>query len=328
MRFYARMQNLKHIIFALSLLFVVMSCDEESQIEKEIAAIDISLEIDRFDQIFAAASIEDLHKLKSDYPFMFSKRYPDSLWIQRMQDTLQKQLSSEVNLAFGDFGEIEDELEQLFRHLRYCFPEFKQPRVITVTSEVDYRNKVIVTDTIALIALDTYLGADHVFYGSIQNYLKQNFTKDQVIPDMAQEYAKKYAYQPRTKTLLEEMIYHGKLLYFKDKVIPFKSDEEKIGYSMEQLAWAQENESEIWRYFVDRELLYSTDSKLPSRFINPAPFSKFYLELDGESPGRLGQYMGWQIVRAYMDKTDSTLKRMLITDAESIFKDSKYKPRK
>ncbi len=328
MRFYVRMNHLKPVFIAFFLLLFVMSCDEESRTQKEIAAIEVSLNIDRFDQVFASAKPEDLPQLKAVYPFMFSDRYADSLWVNRMTDSLQQQLSSAVTTVFGDFTEEEGELEQLFQHLHYYFPETKDPRIITVTSEVDYRNKVIVTDTIVLIALDTYLGEDHEFYGGIQKYLRQNFKKDQILPDMAQEYAKKYAYQAKTKTLLEEMIYHGKLLYVTDRVIPFKPEELRIGYSKEQLAWAQENESEIWRYFVDRELLFSTDSKLPARFINPAPFSKFYLELDGESPGRLGQYIGWQIVRAYMDKTDSTLKRMLITDGETIFKDSNFKPRK
>ena len=82
-------------------------------------------------------------------------------------------------------------------------------------------------------------------------------------------------------------------------------------------------------YFVEKELLYSTDSKLPSRFINPAPFSKFYLEdIDSESPGRLGRYIGWQIVRAYMEHNDVPLKDMLMTSPEEIFNNSKFKPRK
>ena len=84
----------------------------------------------------------------------------------------------------------------------------------------------------------------------------------------------------------------------------------------------------IWRYFVERELLYDTDPKLLTRFINPAPFSKFDLELDSESPGCLGQYIGWQIVNAYMKNNDVTLQQMLSTKAEDIFKNSKFKPRK
>ena len=125
------------------------------------------------------------------------------------------------------------------------------------------------------------------------------------------------------------MIYFGKLLYFKDAVIPFKSEAERIGYTEAELDWARANEDYIWRYFVERELLYSTDSKLPSRFINPAPFTKFYLEeIDAESPGGLGQYMGWQIVRAYMKNNEVSLRDLLIADPEEIFNKSKFKPRK
>ena len=147
--------------------------------------------------------------------------------------------------------------------------------------------------------------------------------------DLSGAYAEKYIYQSPRKTLLDEMIYYGKVLYFNDLMIPFKSESERIGYTDEELKWAQANESYIWRYFVERELLYSTDSKLPNRFINPAPFTKFYLEeIDSESPGRLGQYMGWQIVRAYMENNDVTLKELLVNSSEAIFNNSKFKPRK
>ncbi|NND10715.1 MAG: gliding motility lipoprotein GldB [Flavobacteriaceae bacterium] len=319
---------MKHFLLALFMLFFLVACNKTSQQEKDIAQINVDFSIERFERAFASSTPEDLSALKESYPFMFSDRYPDSLWISRMQDTLQQQLFAEVNDKFKDLSEVEEELTALFQHLTYYFPENKVPRVISVTSDVDYRSKVIVTDTIVLISLDTYLGEDHEFYGSIQKYLKQNFKKEQIVSDLAEEYAKKHVFQSKQKTLLDEMIYHGKLLYFKDQVIPFKTDAEKIGYSQEELNWAMENESEIWRYFVERELLYSTDSQLPSRFINPAPFSKFYLELDAESPGRLGRYIGWQIVKAYMNNTDNTFKNMLITDAETIFKESRFKPRK
>src|SRR5690606_8134632 len=108
----------------------------------------------------------------------------------------------------------------------------------------------------------------------------------------------------------------------------FKSDAEKIGYSQEQLAWAQANESEIWRYFIERELLFSTDNSLAGRFIADAPFSKFYLELDSESQDKIGQYLGWQIVRSYMKNNDMPFMQMLQMDADEIFNKPKCKPRK
>lgn len=313
----------------LLLIAIAVSCKKENRLEDDIAEINTDIKVERFDELFAQVGPNDLPKLKTAYPFMFSEKFNDSFWLAKKADTLQVQLFHEVGKTFENFEGIEFEIESLFNHLKYYFPEFNPPRIITTTNDVDYRNKVIVTDSIVVIALDTYLGNDHEFYGSIPKYLRALLKKEQMVVDLAEAYAKKHIYQAQNKTLLDEMIYFGKQLYFKEAVVPFKTDSERIGYTETQLDWAIANESYIWRFFVERELLFSTDSKLPSRFINPAPFSKFYLEeIDADSPGRLGQYIGWQIVRAYMQQNDVTLKEMLITSTEDIFNNSKFKPRK
>ena len=288
----------------------------------------MSVAIERFDLAFGEAKPTDLNKLKEAFPFMFSKKYVDSFWIAKMQDTFQIELNNEAKQVYPNLNVVEGEVENLFQHLKYYFKEFKKPRLVSATSFVDYRNKVIVTDTITLIAIDTYLGKDHHFYDGIQKYISANFTQDQIVVDLAAEYAKNYIYPKQNKTLLDEMIYFGKQLYFKDVMIPFKSDAEKIGYSAQQLEWSQANEAQVWHYFVERELLFSTDSKLPNRFINPAPFSKFQLEIiDKESPGRIGQYIGWQIVKAYMKNNDVSLKEMLTMNADDLFNKSNFKPK-
>jgi gliding motility-associated lipoprotein GldB len=319
---------MNNLIFFICILILAVSCKSEDPIEKEIAAIPVDVNVERFDLAFKNAQPSELPKLKQAYPFMFSERIPDSLWIMRMNDTLQQLLASEVEKTFNNFQSVEDDIEALFQHLKYYDKTFKEPRIITVTSDVDYRNKSIVTDTIVIIALDTYLGANHEFYVDIPKYITQNMEKSQVVSDLATNYSGKYIFQSQRKTLLDEMIYFGKQLYFKDKMIPFKTDAEKIGYTQSQLDWSIANESYIWQYFVERELLFSTDSSLPARFLAPAPFSKFYLELDNESPGRLGQYIGWQIVKAYMENNDVSLMDMLQKDAAEIFNNSKFKPRK
>jgi len=317
------------ITFLFFITLIIFSCKKEGQLENDIANINTDIKVERFDRFVAEASLKDFNKLKQAYPFMFSEKDNDSTWMKTKSDTLQIQLLDEVNKVFGDFNETEIEIESLFNHIKYYFPEFNPPRVITTTSFVDFRNRVFVSDTISVLALDSYLGSDHEFYINIQKFIAANLKKEQIVVDLAQEYAKKYIYQKQNKTLLDEMIYFGKQLYFKDVVLPFKTEAERIGYSQDELDWAIANESLIWRYFVERELLFSTDSKLLSRFINPAPFSKFYLEgIDTESPGRIGQYIGWQIVRAYMEQNDVTLKDMLTTSVEDIFNNSKFKPRK
>jgi gliding motility-associated lipoprotein GldB len=319
---------MKNIGFAILLLLFLISCGNDNQLEKDISKIDVNFKIERFDLAFAHATPKDLPKLKETFPFLFSKRVEDSVWVDKMKDTLQLQLAAEVEKKFSNFKTIDNGIESLFQHLKYYDKTFKEPRIITVTSNVDYRNKTIVTDSIVLISLDTYLGTDHKFYEEIPRFMANNMKPSQIVPDLAANYADKYIYPSQRKTLLDEMIYFGKELYFKDKMIPFVSDAEKIGYTQAQLDWSIANESYIWRYFVEKELLFSTDNTLPSRFTAQGPFSKFYLQLDNESPGRIGQYIGWQIVRAYMEHNKVSLMDMLQKDATEIFNNSKFKPRK
>ncbi|MEO5789485.1 gliding motility lipoprotein GldB [Gelidibacter sp.] len=319
---------MKNVGFLIVLLLFFNACKKDNQLESEISKIDVDVNVERFDLAFADAKPADLPKLKAAYPFLFSERIPDSIWIERMNDTLQKELSSEVKKTFAKFDDVEDDIRSLFQHLKYYDKIFKVPRIITVTSDVDYRNKTIVTDTIVLISLDTYLGADHHFYEGIQRYLTLRMERSQIVSDLASDYSEHYILQNKSKTLLDDMIYYGKELYFKDKMIPFKSDAEKIGYTEAQLEWVKENESEVWLYFIERELLFSTDNSLAGRFIADAPFSKFYLELDSESPDRIGQYIGWQIVRSYMKNNEVSFMDMMKMNAEDIFNNSKFKPRK
>ncbi|WP_040248226.1 gliding motility lipoprotein GldB [Psychroserpens mesophilus] len=319
---------MKKIYCIFFLLIIAFSCKKEDQIESEIAKVEVDFLVERFDRAFAEATPKDLNQLKETFPFLFSKHVPDSVFIARMTDTLQNELLDQVDKKFNNFSDIENDITRLFQHLKYYDVTFSEPRVVTLTNDVKYRDKVIVTDTIVLIPLDNYLGEDHEYYMNIPKYITQNMKPSQIVSNLASEYAKRYTFQSQKKTLLDDMIYFGKQLYFKDKMTPFMSDEEKIGYTTSQLEFAKANEAQIWTNFIENEYLYSTDSSLPGRFIADAPFSKFYLQLDRESPGRLGQYIGWQIVRAYMNNNDITFLEMMKKDAVEIFNKSNYKPPK
>ncbi|MUP46710.1 gliding motility lipoprotein GldB [Gramella sp. BOM4] len=314
--------------FFLLVVFLMIGCNETSETEEKIEQVNVEFEVVRFDRLFAEATEENLSELQAQYPFLFPEQYPDSIWVQKLTDSLQLEIEEEVHKSFPEFSGINDELHSLFQHTKYYFPDFEAPDVITVTSEVDYKNKVIYSEDYMFIALDTYLGEDHKFYIGLQEYLKKNFRESQISVDAATEIAENYVPAPDSRTFLAHMLYYGKILYLKDKLIPFKDDAEKIGYTQKELDWAASNEDQIWRYFVENELLFDTDSQLYSRFLYPAPFSKFYLQLDAESPARLGQYIGWMIIRSYMDKNDVSINKMLNTSAEELFNNAKYKPKK
>ncbi len=315
--------------FPILALILLISCREENKLEKEISKIPLDLRLERFDREFGQASPRDIPKLKSKYPYLFPKQFPDSIWTLKLKDTIQQELLSEVDKAFGDFSEQESELTSLFQHVKHYFPGYHTPKVVTLTSEVQYDNRVVLTDSLLLLGLDNYLGEDHHFYRSVSRYIAKGLDKQYLVSDVTGAFARTINRYPRNRTFLSRMVYHGKELYLKDKLIPAASDAQKIKYTGEELEWAIENEEQIWRYFVENELLYSTDSSLDRRFLDPAPFSKFQLELDSESPGRLGRYMGWQIVRTFMDKNQGvSLTQLLDIPADDLFKKSNYKPKK
>ncbi|WP_432412884.1 gliding motility lipoprotein GldB [Rasiella sp. SM2506] len=319
--------NMKYILLIVSIVIFV-SCNETSKIEKEIEAIPVEVKVMRLDQEFGSATPETLSALKKKYTVFFPQQFHDSIWIGNMQDTIQQQLVQEINKVFPDNEKIEAQLVPLFRHLKYYFPEFKEPTVVGVTSDVDYQHKVIVADTLLVLALDTYLGSEHEFYENIKKYISINLKSSQIGPDVVKAYAQQLVSGPKQRTLLAQMVYFGKQLYLKDVLLPAISDAEKMGYTDAEMQWANDNEEDMWRYFIEKELLYNTDPKLAPRFILDAPFSKFYLEIDNESPGRIGQYLGWQMVRAFMENNDVTVPQLLIKSADEIFKNSKYKPTK
>ncbi len=318
---------MKKIFLILTFIIAFVSCDKKTKEEKAIESIPVEIEVIRFDKLFFETPPADLNRLKKEFPYFFPIGNEDSVWINKMQNPLWRELYTDVQKKYSDFEPVKKELETLFKHIKYNFPETKTPKVITLISEMDYNNKVVYTDSLLIISLELYLGKDHKFY-QFPSYLKQNFEQKQIIPDVVSSFSK-YKIAPATdSSLLSQMIYFGKQLYLKDDLIPQYSDAEKIGYTIEHLKWCEDNESYIWRYFIEKQLLYSDEQKLNNRFINPAPFSKFYLEIDNESPGRVGVWIGWQIVRSYMKNNEVPVQQMLKMNAKELFEKSKYKPKK
>lgn len=321
---------MKKTILILTLMVFIISCKKENETEAKIAEVPVpKVEVIRFDNIFYDSRPEDLAGVKKQFPYFFPAGNEDAVWIGKIKDPLLQELHKEVDAKFPNTNALEQDLGSFFQHAKYYFPETTTPKVITLLSEMDYQSRVIYTDTLLLVSLDLYLGKDHKFYVDFPKYQRKEFEPAQILPDVVSSFSMGKIAPPRDRSLLSLMVYYGKELYLKDLLIPETADHDKIAYTKEELEWAEVNEAEIWRYFVDKKILFDTDPKLPGRFINPAPFSKFYLELDNESPGRIGQWLGWQIVRAYMQNNKNIpLQQLLATDAKTIFDNSKYKPKK
>ncbi|WP_289665130.1 gliding motility lipoprotein GldB [Flavobacterium panacagri] len=314
--------------FAVVLCLFFLSCDQKSKVEKEVEEIPVDVKVERFDKVFFETKPEDLAKIKKQYPFFFPAGNDDNVWLQKMQEPIWREVYDEVQKKYGNFEPVREEFNALFQHVKYYFPKTKIPKVITVIGEMDYNAKAIYADSLVVVALELYLGKEHKFY-EFPNYLKQNFEEKQIMPDVVSSFSYRNILNSVDKSLVSQMIFEGKQLYAKDLLLPNYTDAEKMGYTPEQIKWCEENEAYMWRYFIENEMLYSDDQKLTSRFIAPAPFSKFFLEIDNDSPGRVGAWIGWQMVRSYMkNNSDVSLAELFKIEPKEIFEKSKYKPKK
>ncbi|NRT13845.1 gliding motility-associated lipoprotein GldB [Flavobacterium sp. 28A] len=318
---------MKIYVYSILLCWFFVSCGKKDRIEREIREIPVDIKVTRFDKIFFETAPEDLGKIKKEFPYFFPAGNDDQIWLEKMSNSQWRELYGEVQKKYSVIDPVKTDLTALVQHLKYYFPKTKTPKLITIISEMDYTNKAIYADSLVIVSLEMYLGKEHRFY-EFPNYIKQNFEEKQIMADVVSSFSKRKITPDVSKNFLSRMVTAGKELYLKDLLLPEYSDADKIGYTPEQIKWCEENENYMWRYFIEKQMLYSDDQKLTSRFVGPAPFSKFYLEIDNESPGQVGAWIGWQIVRSYMENNEVSLQQLLELNAKEIFEKSKYKPKK
>ena len=239
---------------------------KKEKIEVDVSNIPVTVEVKRFEQDFYSADASKLPELKQKYPLLFPLNTPDSIWVNKMQDTDEQELFREVNTRFVDFRKESAQLTALFKHVKYYYPTFKTPKVYTVMSNIDYQNKVIYADSLLFISLDVFLGKDKKVYQDFPDYLKQNFTKNHLIVAVAKALAEREVPRTNNRTFVSRMVQRGKLYYLIEAFLPKVKDAYKMGYTQEQLDWADFNDVQMWKYFVEKELLFSNDQELNRRF--------------------------------------------------------------
>lgn len=325
-----KVMNYKWIGIILFLAFAkaTISCTSTTDLEKEIAAIPVDVELVQFHNEFARSTPDDLDSLKLKYPRLFDYRAPDSLYLRKLmgRDSIQNILQNAVEKADFDYNKMEYDVENIMRHIKYYFPEFQPTPIITILSEVEYNYQIIPTEEALYISLDTYLGKDHELYIGINKYIKNNLNIEQLPADVALAYANLFVEPTMDRTLLGSMIYHGKLHYLQKQFAPEEKGDHIFNYTPEKYDFTVKNEEQMWRYLIGEELVFSTDARLLSRFILPAPFSKFYLDIDQETPGGVGRYLGYRIVESFMKNNNVDLEAMIALPADELFNRSKYKP--
>ncbi|SDR67388.1 protein involved in gliding motility GldB [Polaribacter sp. KT25b] len=312
----------------LMVLCLFFSCSDKNSNQIDVSKINVDFSVNRYDVDFYNTTNESLPKLKQKYPYLFPQEFTDSIVFAKINNKDEQELFAETQKIYKNLSSEEKELTSLFKYVKYYNSDFKEPNVVTILSNIDYDSRVIYADSLLLISLDVYLGENHKFYGDYPKYIKENNTKNHIIVDVANTIIDKQVNLSNKRDFIAKMIFEGKKMYLLDMYLPSISDREKIGYSQDKINWATRNEEQIWMYFIDKKLLFSTDTKLNQRFLENAPFSKFYMEQDNLSPGRIGVWLGWQIVRSYMKHNNVSLQELLKIDESDLFNKSKYKPKK
>jgi hypothetical protein len=151
-------------------------------------------------------------------------------------------------------------------------------------------------------------------------------TPDHIVPEVMKALAGSiYPENPSAMTLLEQMTEAGKTQYWLDAMLPDYPVYLRFSYTQGQVDWITKNEPHIWAAIIENNMLYSTDGKNARVFLADGPYTT---EFGKETPPRMGEWIGWQIVKSYMDKNPGvTLEQLLAEkDAQKILTLSGYKP--
>jgi hypothetical protein len=299
-------------------LLNILACSQEEKAT--------SVAIIRFENEFYNSNERSLPELMNKYPFFFPKKYSISIWNQFLKDSVKLEIFKETQKIFQNFDSIANEIELIFNNSKSLFPKFLSPKVFTLNSQSEYSNRIIYADSLMFISLDSYLGKD--YYPELPSYISQKMSKEFLSTDLAISIASSYIIKESNRTLLSEMIYHGKILFISRLLFPESKNYILFHSSEDKIQWADTNEKKIWTFFTENEYLFNTSQDLSLRFISLAPYSKFNLDIDKDSPGSIGKWIGFNIVNSYMKNNKVSVEELITMNNYEIFKKSKYKPKK
>ena len=338
-------------LLSLTLLIILfVSCKHQKDVP-DVSNIKVNVQIQRFDQDFFSADTNHLEnamtalykKYPSFLPLYFEFFSPVNFMVQQQKKTYRvavleyyrniKPLYESVEKKFSNIQFIRDGLQDNLRYVKYYYPSFRTPAILTSVESLNPENAQEIYGTTyyhdtLVISLQMFMGNDFSVYDPSQyfDYLRRRFEPQYIIPNSLRAIAGTiYIDSSQSATLVEQMVEKGKLWYMMDKFLPTTPDSLKTGFTKKQLQWCRENEGNIWGFITKNADLYTVDPEIIQNYIGEAPFTQNMPEV---SPGNIGQWVGWQIVKKYANENaDLSLQKILSTPAKKIFQDTHYKPK-
>lgn len=294
----------------------------------------MNLKVERLEsELFQSSSTEEVHQFLKNHPdfarfFLHSEQYPsDTILASRMFSLIQNPsidtLYNEATEAFSDFDAIIQPLNEGLGRLKVYYPETPSPVVQTAVTGL-YQD-LFISNNHVMIGMDFFIGPDATYKPQeIPNYILSRYTTQHLSASIIQFISSQFITTTKGDGLISEMIDHGKSYYLLSLLLPCTPENMLIGYTDKEWEDVFENDKIIWASFIQNEWLYETDHSVKQRFIGERP--NVY-EIGEKCPGRIGRWLGWQIVKAYAEQTGASVQQIMAEkDANKIFTVSKYKP--
>ncbi|MEY8759665.1 gliding motility protein GldB [Chryseobacterium tongliaoense] len=319
-------------IIALSSILVagLNSCKKETQNpwKVEVKTPAEKVELTDISKEFYDQNIP-LDQFKAKFPW-FQGTVSDEDFGKRRVDAGEIKIYKEAESKI-DQQKLQNELQDLFTHIKYYFPKFKSPKVYLFSSALQMIQDPIFYDekgNLLFIDITGFMGDKNPNYKGLELYFQKSMNPNNIVPKVSRMFAENIApFSTDHQKFIDMLIYQGKIMILQDAFLPDTPDYLKMNYTKQQYDWAVSNEGNVWNYLVENDLIFGSDSRLLERFITPGPFSKFYTEIDNESSPQIGVFTGWQICKSYLkQKPETKLVDFLKLDATAIFNQSGYKP--
>lgn len=309
---------------------------EVKQKQKELNVNILRYEQDVF-HIDKTNAQEELNQLAKKYPFFIpieQIQNPQAVqaFLAYLNDPIIQEINQNVAEKFPSLDTFTQQFVKAYSRYMVLFPKDTLiPTIITSVPGIDTQwPSVFLYENYLHIHLDLYLGANNKFYkqSGIPLYISERMDKKYLLVDCFKK-AIVYKQLPENTlvTLLDHIIYEGKKLYFTQTMLPDEKAEIIMGYNSTKYQWAEDNYGKVWGYIVENNQLFSKNETIIRQYIGEAPFTNPF---GNNAPGRLGQYLGWKIINAYMkNNPDITLDYMMQNiDAQDILNKSQFKPTK
>lgn len=338
------MKRTSSIIFFLGgILIFLGSCTKSSRFEIDTTKNRYEVKIQRFDKgllsidtLKMKPGIDNLYARYKDFLPVFTYNILDTtatdttavikLFHQFLTDKTYAPVNKKAKQLYGgDITDLQTKISDAYTYIHHYFPEVELPEVYFFVS--GFNSQIIMNEKFIGIGTDFYLGNDFPQYKDLTyQYMIYNMRRENLASDLVSATLfRMFVMNSEQNRLLDNMIFRGKIMYLLSVFMPEEKPEILIGYSPEQWEWSTKYEKEIWAAIIDQKHLFSTDVQLIHKYMNDAPFTA---PVSQESPGRLGTFIGWQIVKSYMEKNDKLGLKDLMNEEnyQKILENSGYRP--